>query len=140
MKNRIINTVIVLSAITLLCVLSFYVRIGATADSVAVLKTTGMTCNSCSSSITTALESMNGVAVTEVDVEGGWVVVGYNTHAVTPEALVKKVISTGFGSAIHQVLTPGEFKQKTVREIGTKAMSNSGCCGGKNGGCGSNKK
>ena len=142
MKNRIINMVILVSVITLLSVLAFYVKIGATADSVAVLKTTGMTWGSCSSKITKALEALQGVAVTEVDVEGGWVVVGYDTKSVKPEALAEKVSGAGFGSNVHQVLTPEQFKQITGRDIGKKASSSGGCggCGTKGGGCGSAKK
>lgn len=71
MKKKIINGVFIVSVITILSVLAFFVRIGATADSIAVLKATGMTCGSCSSKITKALESLKGVAITEVDVEGG---------------------------------------------------------------------
>jgi copper chaperone CopZ len=121
-------------------VLGFYVKAGTTADSVAVLRTTGMTCGSCSSKITKSLESLKGVAVTEVDVEGGWVVVGYDTKTVKPEALAAQVASIGFGSNVHMVLTPEQFKQATGRDIGAKAIPSSGCCGGKGGGCGSNKK
>ena len=139
MKNRTINAVILISAVALLSVLAFYVRIGATADSVAVLKATGMTCGSCSSKISKALESLKGVAVTEVDVEGGWVVVGYDTKTVKPDVLAEKVSSTGFGSNVHMVLTPEQFKQITGRDVGAKASPSSGCCGGKGGGCGSNK-
>jgi len=140
MKNRIINVLILISAVTLLSILAFYVKVGATADSVAVLKTTGMTCGSCSSKITRALEALKGVAVTEVDVEGGWVIVGYDTKTVKPEVLAEKVNAVGFGSNVHQVLTPEQFKQITGRDIGAKAATTSGCCGSKGGGCGSNKK
>jgi copper chaperone CopZ len=139
MKSKIINVVILVSAITILSVLALYVKVGSTADSVAVLRTTGMTCSSCSSKITKALESLQGVAVTEVDVEGGWVVVGYDTKTVKPEALAEKVSSTGFGSNVHQVLTPEQFKQVTGRDIGANVSPASGCCGGKGGGCGSGK-
>ncbi len=139
MKNKIVNGVIVVTAITLLSLLGFYVRVGATADSVAVLRTTGMTCGSCSSRISKALETVKGVAVAEVDVEGGWVIVGYDTKSVKPEALAEKVNGAGFGSNVHMVLTPAQFKQVTGRDIGTKAVPASGCCGGK-GGCGSGKK
>ena len=141
MKNRIINVVILVSVVAFLSVLAFHVRIGATADSVAVLKTTGMTCGSCSSKISKELEALKGVAVTEVDVEGGWVVVGYDTKTVKPEALAEKVNAAGFGSNVHQVLTPEQFKQITGRDIGKDASSSGGCggCGTKEG-CGSNKK
>jgi len=141
MKNRTINVMIIIATVTLLSVLAFYVRIGATADSVAVLKTTGMTCGSCSSKISKSLEALNGVAVTEVDIEGGWVIVGYDTKAVKPEALAEKVTGTGFGSNVHVVLTPEQFKQITGRDIGKNASPSGGCggCGTKSGGCGSNK-
>jgi periplasmic mercuric ion binding protein len=139
MKNRIVNAVVIVSVVTLLSVLAFYVKVGTSADSVAVLKTTGMTCGSCSSKISKALEGMKGVAVTEVDVEGGWVIVGYDTQTVKPEALAEKVNGAGFGSNVHQVLTPEQFKQITGRDIGAKAAATSGCCGSKGGGCGSGK-
>ncbi len=140
MKKNLINGLFILSVITILSALSFFVRVGATADSVAVLRTTGMTCSSCSNKITKALESLKGVAVSEVDVEGGWVVVGYDTKAVKPEALAEKVNGAGFGSNLHQVLTPEQFKQITGRDIGKKSSVSGGCggCGAK-GGCASNK-
>lgn len=140
MRKNVLNIAMVVVAATLLTLMAFYVRVGATADAVAVLRTTGMTCGSCSSKITEALQSVKGVAVAEVDVEGGWVVVGYDTTAVTPEALAGKVNGTGFASGVYRILTPEEFKQITGRDIGKKTASNSGCCGGKGGGCGAGKQ
>jgi len=135
------TSLLIIISIAILVVLALRVRIGATADSVAVLKTTGMTCGSCSSKISKALETLKGVAITEVDVEGGWVVIGYDTKTVKPDALAAQVNSTGFGSNVHMVLTPEQFKQITGREIGKKASPSGGCggCGTKGGGCGSNK-
>lgn len=140
MKNRTINVMIIVVTVTLLSVLGFYVRIGATADSVAVLRTTGMTCGSCSSKITKSLEALKGVAVTEVDIEGGWVSIGYDTKDVKPETLAEKVSGAGFGSNVHVVLTPEQFKQITGRYIGKNAAPSGGCggCGTKGGGCGTN--
>lgn len=138
MKKKVVNGLFIISVITILSVLAVFVRIGATADSIAVLKTTGMTCGSCSSKVAKALESLKGVAVTEVDVAGGWVVVGYDTKAVKPELLAEKVNAVGFGSIVHQVLTPEQFKQLTGRDIGNKASASGGCGGcGTKGGCGS---
>lgn len=139
MRNKAINIAMVVVAVTLLSLLALYVRIGESADSVAVLRTTGMTCSSCSSKITDALQAVKGVAVAEVDVEGGWVIVGYDTKSVKPEALAEKVNGIGFGSNVHQVLSPEQFKQITGRDIGAKATKSSGCCGGRGGGCGSGK-
>jgi copper chaperone CopZ len=129
MKKNLINGLFILSVITILSALALFVRVGATADSVAVLRTTGMTCSSCSNKITKALESLKGVAVSEVDVEGGWVVVGYDTKSVKPEALAEKIHGAGFGSNLYQVLTPEQFKQITGREIGKKSSVSGGCGG-----------
>lgn len=139
MKNKNLTLLLLVAAITLVSVMAFYVRIGVTADSVAVLRTTGMTCSSCSEKISKALESVKGVAATEVDVEGGWVVIGYDKKTVAPEILAEKVTGTGFFSKLSQVLTPEQFKDITGRDIGkSKSIAGSGGCCGK-GGCGGGK-
>lgn len=137
-EKRISISLLCIAAVTLLVVLASRVRVGATADAVAVLRTAGMTCSSCSVKIARALESQKGVAATEVDVEGGWVVVGYDKKTVQPESLAAKVNGAGFASSVQLVLTPAQFKQATGRDIGGKAAAGSGCCG-KGGGCGANK-
>ena len=140
MNTKILTTLLlVIAAITVLVVFALRVGGGAIADSVAVLQTKGMTCGSCSSKITKALETLKGVAVTEVDVNGGWVIVGYDTKSVKPGALAEKVTGAGFDSKVHVILTPEQFKQITGRDIGAKAAQLSGCCGG-NGGCGTKKQ
>jgi copper chaperone CopZ len=136
--KRISTSLLVVAALTVLVVLAFRIKNGASADSIVVLRTTGMTCGSCSSKISTSLETLKGVAATEVDVEGGWVVVGYDPKIVKPDALAAQVGKTGFASAVHDVLTPEQFKEITGRDIGAKTASTSGCCGGK-GGCGTKK-
>jgi periplasmic mercuric ion binding protein len=139
--NRFINGIIITVAIVFLVTLAFHVNAKAAIDSVAVLRTTGMTCGSCSSRITEALEKQKGVAVTEVDVEGGWVIVGYDAKTIKPETLATKVHGVGFDSNVQQVLTPEQFKQITGRDIGKNAATSGGCggCGTKGGGCGSGK-
>ena len=87
MKGKIINIVLILTAVLLLAVFAFAVRIRPAADHVAVLKTAGMTCGGCSTSIEKALQSARGVAAVEVDVGAGRVVVAYDSRAVKPEAL-----------------------------------------------------
>ena len=140
MKANAVIISFVVGTVVLLAVLALYVRVGSTADSVAVLKTAGMTCGSCSGIITTALQGVKGVAVAEVDIEGGWVVVGYDTKSVKAETLAEKVSASGFVSAVHRILTPEQFKQITGRDIEKNSASNSGCCGGKGGGCGTGKQ
>ena len=141
MRAKKISTfLLIITVVTMLVVLAFQVRIGATADSVAVLRTTGMTCGSCSDKITKALQGQKGVAVTEVDVAGGWVIVGYDTKTVGPEKLAQKVGEAGFGSNVYAVLTPEQFRQVTGRAVG-KNSSAAGCGGcGTKGGCGTQKQ
>lgn len=131
MKLKTVSTsLLIISAVTLLAVLAFHVRVGVTADSVVVLKTTGMTCGSCAGKITKALESLKGVAATDVDVEKGWVIVGYDTKSVEPETLARTVKTTGFDCNVHKVLTPEQFKQITGRAIGQDSGGRcGGCCG-----------
>ncbi len=138
--KKISASLLIIAVVTLLVVLAFHVRTGTTADSVAVLQTTGMTCGSCSSKITKALEREKGVAVTEVDVAGGWVIVGFDTKTIKPAALAQKVSETGFGCNLYAVLTPEEFRQVAGREIGKSAADSKGCCSSKTGGCGGNKQ
>lgn len=142
MNKKILSTVFLfLGSVSLLVALAFRVSIGATADSVAVLRTTGMTCGSCASKISDALKKVPGVVVTEVDVENGWVIVGYDTKAVQPVKLAERVRETGYYSMVSEVITPERFKQITGRNIGQQAAPSGGCggCGsGKGGGCGTN--
>ncbi|UFS69811.1 heavy-metal-associated domain-containing protein [Geomonas sp. RF6] len=135
-SKKLFSAVLIITVVVLLGVLASYVRVGATADSVAILETKGMTCGSCSKKISTALQKLKGVAVTEVDVEGGWVIVGYDKKALQPDALVQKVTGAGFKSNLYAVVTPEHFKQVTGREVGKSATATSGCCG--KGGCGGN--
>ena len=128
--KKVINPLLVIIAVTVLAVFAIRIRSGATADSVTVLKTAGMTCGSCSAKITKVLEAVKGVAMTEVDVEGGWVLVSYDTKIVKPEALAERVTGTGFNSNVYRVLTPEEFRQMTGRNIGQDAASAKGGCGG----------
>jgi copper chaperone CopZ len=127
--KKVCTALLIITVFTLLAVLAFHVRIGATADSIAVLRTTGMTCGSCSSKITKSLEGERGVAVTEVDVEGGWVIVSYDTKMIRPEKLAHKVSETGFGSNVYAVLTPEEFRRITGRAIGKNDSHSTGCSG-----------
>jgi copper chaperone CopZ len=133
-KGKIITAGLAIVALVLLTVLALYVRAGATADTIAVLKTDGMTCLSCSETIAKALKREKGVAVSEVDVNGGWVVVGYDSQSVKPETLVQRVTASGFRSNLQTLLTPEQFRQITGREIGMPDGRPGGCCSGK-GGC-----
>jgi copper chaperone CopZ len=133
MKYKALNACLLLTVLVILGVCAFYVRVGATADHVVVLKTSGMTCGSCIAKVTKALQNERGVAATEVDLEGGWVIAGYDSKLVAPERLAQRVMASGFASSVQTVLTPEEFKKLAGRDIG-KTSPGSGCCGAK--GCG----
>lgn len=133
MRSRAFNTCLVLAVVVILALLGIYVRVGATADAVVVLKTSGMTCGSCITKITKALQAERGVAATEVDLERGWVIAGYDSKQVAPQELVRRVAATGFASTVETVVTPEQFKKLAGRNIGNPSAG-SGCCGAK--GCG----
>ncbi len=131
MKNirfKIVNSCLVVAVVVILVVAAFHVRVGATADQVVVLRTSGMTCSSCVGKITKALQSERGVAATEVDLAGGLVIAGYDSKQVAPERLAKTVAATGFDSEVVQVLTPQQFKSLAGRELGAQSAPG-GCCG-----------
>jgi periplasmic mercuric ion binding protein len=129
MNNSIINSVLMLVIVVVLVALAFRVRCSAPPDSIAILKTSGMTCAGCSDTIVRALTTVPGVAAAEVDVPGGRVSVGYAAASVTPETLVRQVTASGFGSTLQGIVTPRQFKQLTGRDFGRKGAS-SGCCSG----------
>lgn len=133
MKNKAFNASLVFAVLVLLGVCAFYVRVGATADAVVVLKTSGMTCGVCADKVTKALQGERGVSATEVDLEGGLVIAGYDSKLVAPEKLAQRVVATGYASSVQSVLTPEQFKKIVGRDIGM-ASTGSGCCGAK--GCG----
>ena len=110
--KRLSTLFLVITVVTVLVVLIFRVKNGAAADSLAILKTTGLPCGSCYSKITKALESLKSVKIVEVDEERGWVIVGFDTKTVRPEDLAEKANSTGFGSNMHVVQIPEKFRQK----------------------------
>ena len=129
MNGKIINGALILAVAIFLTILAIHVRIGVRADSVAILKTSGMTCDRCSARVTRALQDLDGVAATEVDVAQGWVVVGYDTKAVKPETLAERVRQAGFESRVQDVLTPAQFKLATGRDLGQLAIPSQGHCG-----------
>ena len=128
MSKKVLNASLLVAVIVVLAVTAFYVRVGTTADAVVVLKTSGMTCGKCIAKVTTALQSEKGVAATEVDLEQGWVIAGYDSKQVAPEKLAQTVSATGYGSKVQAVLTPEQFKKSVGRDIGSQA-GQQGCCG-----------
>lgn len=106
---------------------------GVTADSVALLKTQGVTCGSCAGRIERALKQKPGVASVEVDVDAGRVAVAYESKVVKPETLAETVTAAGYGSSILQVMSTEDFKAQTGRNVGPQTANAGGCgCCNKN--------
>ncbi|HEY6009494.1 MAG TPA: heavy metal-associated domain-containing protein [Geobacteraceae bacterium] len=129
-KGKIINIILVTAVVALLGVLAFAVRIKPTADNVAVLRTAGMTCGGCSTTIEKTLEAKRGVASVEVDVEGGWVIVGYDSKKIKPEVLASTVTGAGYGSRVAELLSVEQFRALTGRNPGEGMARKNGCGGG----------
>ena len=131
MKRKIINTFLIVSAGAVLVALAFIVRVRATADTVAVLKTSGITCGSCVPGIEKALQLKKGVTSVEVDVDSGWVVVGYDSRKIKPKSIASTLSASGYPSGVAEVLGIERYKQITGQDIGVKSGSigcGGGCC------------
>ena len=61
-----------------------------------VLPVEGMTCAGCAISVKMALKDLEGVKMTEVDVEKGKTTVTYTDGKVTIDQMIKAINSTGF--------------------------------------------
>ena len=61
------------------------------------LKVTGMTCGGCTSSVTNALNAVNGVADVAVSLSAGEAVVQYDERVTSAEKLESAVTAAGYG-------------------------------------------
>ncbi|WP_241426276.1 heavy-metal-associated domain-containing protein [Geobacter benzoatilyticus] len=132
--KNIVNMLLILAAVVVVGILAFSVRLEASVNSVAVLRTQGMTCGSCALRIEDALKGAKGVSSVQVNVNDGQVVVGYDSSLVKPEAIAEQVTGSGYGSSIIQVLTPEEYASLTGKNIAAgirKGGCGKGCCGTK---------
>jgi periplasmic mercuric ion binding protein len=133
--RKICTTLLLVTALSVMAVLALYVRVGATADKIAVIRTGGMTCESCAGTIRKVLEREKGVAATEVDVAGGWVAVGYDSKTTRPDILAQRVAAAGFAASLHSLLSPEQFRLQNGRDLGSGDRHSKSCCGSKGGGC-----
>ena len=133
-KNNLFTGAIACAVVALLIYMSFHVNTASAATAVAVLKTSGMTCGSCSEKITGALKTVKGVSHTEVDLGNGYVIVGFDTTTTSPDRLAETVSKVGYGSTVNTVLSPEQYRKMTGKDLGQTAQAGGGCCG--SGGCG----
>lgn len=129
-KGNMINILLVIAAVLVVTLFAFAVRIGPVADSVAVLRTAGMTCGSCARDIEKSLRAKHGVSGVEVDLDGGWVVASYDSKKVMPDAISATVAGLGYWNRVTESMSVKEFKAKTGRDPGTMTARQAGCgCG-----------
>jgi copper chaperone CopZ len=129
MKNKTINTILIIFVSAMLATLAFFVRLGATADKVAVLQTEGMMCGGCVADIEKALQAKEGIAAMEVDVPGGRVIVGFDSKKIRLDEIVATIAGLGYRNKVSEVLSKEEFRAKTGEEPGSKIRT-IGCAGG----------
>ncbi len=132
MKRNAVNLLLVFTAIVVVGIFAFSVRLEASANSVAILRAHGMTCGSCAAKIEQSLRGATGVASVQVNVGGGEVVVGYDSNHVRPEAIAERITGSGYGCSIIQVLTPEQYASMTGKNIAAARQGGgcgSGCCG-----------
>lgn len=131
-KRKVINLLLAAAIIGILGVLALFVRVGSTADYVAVLKTQGMTCSACAGRIEKTLKAKPGVTSVEVDLDGGRVIVGYDSKLATPELVAESVSAIGYGSSVLEALTAQDYRKATGKEIPLKKTKAGCACCNKN--------
>lgn len=130
MKIKIQNIILVLIAVVVLALFAFSVKLEPNPDTVAILKTLGMTCSSCSEQIDKVVRAQPGVASTEVDVAAGRVTVWYDSKKAAAERLAQVVTGIGYGSSILVKMSAEEFRAATGRTGTAMAAAASPGCGG----------
>lgn len=127
-KRNLVNLLLVVVAILLVAVFAFSVRLEASADRVTVLKADGITCAGCVARIARALEAEQGVASVSVEEAAGRVVIGYDSQAVTSEALAQRVTKAGYGCRVLQTQTAEEYRKTSGSAVPARPARQC-CCG-----------
>ena len=128
-KGKVVNLLLLSAVIGVLGVLALFVRVGSTADFVAVLKTSGMSCGACASRIEKYLRSKPGVASVQVDIDGGRVIVGYDSKITKAERMAESITAIGFGSSVLENLSAEEYRRSTGKDISLqKPKAGCACC------------
>jgi periplasmic mercuric ion binding protein len=129
MKNSYTNLILLILTITVLATAASFVKIRATADTVAILQANGITCGSCASAIEKALQKNKGVASVKVDVNGGRVAVGYDSGSIGAELIASTVAELGYSNKIEMLMSVEQYQRLAGKASGM-AVRRSGCGGG----------
>ncbi len=112
MKSKIINITLIILVIVALSALAFLIRVGVKGDTVAVLDISGMTCGSCVAKVNNAIQTKQGIASVDVDIDSGRAVVGYAADKIKPAAITAAVTGLGFTCRLVEVSNLAEFKSR----------------------------
>ncbi|KIE43953.1 heavy-metal-associated domain-containing protein [Geobacter anodireducens] len=97
-------------------------------DTVTVLKSTGISCGGCVSTITKSLETVPGVASVEVNIGAKLVTVWHDSTA-TPQKLATTVSDAGYQSTVQETMSAESYREKTGISGPTQTRSGGcGCC------------
>lgn len=127
-KNRLLTGLVVSVVLVMLLYISLHVTTATAANAVAILKTDGMTCLSCSEKISSTLKRVKGVAACEVNIEDGRLTVGFDDQLTSADQLAAQVSSIGFKSCVEKQLTAEQYRQLTGRELKGTAAGGCSCC------------
>jgi copper chaperone CopZ len=123
------DTMLVILVGIMLVTLAFFVRTGGTADRVGVFKTDGITCDGCVAEIEKALKAKKGIASMEVDIQGGRVIVGYDSMKIEPAEIAGAIAGSGYRDKVSQVMSMERFRAITGREPENRMHATVGCGG-----------
>ncbi len=115
-KKNVINIALLLTVIALLVTGAMFVRIRPIADRVAVLSTTGMTCQKCGSAIERVLRANNGVAGVEIDLAGSRVIVAYDSKTTGPAVISSTVGCLGYRNSVANCLSAEQYRKLTGKD------------------------
>ena len=124
---RYINGFIIAVTALFLTSLALQVRTGPIYDSITVLRTSGMTCSSCTEKIEGALSGIDGIGTVRTDPEKRLVFVNHAAQSIMPEAIAEKLTDMGYTSTVHQVMDPVQF-QRMAGNLPAVIPSAQGCC------------
>lgn len=129
MKIGLIEKILIaLSVLVVLGSFAFALNARPQADSVAVLKTLGMTCRSCAGTIEKNLLAKPGVMEVTVLVDSGQVTATYDSGIIRPEEIVATVTEAGYKSAVVKNLPLENYHAKSGPKPSGQGGCGSGCC------------
>jgi len=132
-KDKATNVVLVILVIIVLVALSLSVRIRPVADRVLLLKKSAHSLSGRTTETVKRLQSEKGVASVEPDITDHFLIVGFDSKAVSPRSIALATIASGIRYDISKVISAEDYKMITGKDLASvTAKSCGGRCGDKN--------